>query len=283
MKKKLRYIFELRFFPNISSFLFDNETWLRLRPIRKFLKVIDPDQKKRIIDVGAGIGRLELRLGRKDIFIYDTNEDSINIAKLNFENVKAGSGEFIEFDDNYFDWAISIHTLEHVPKNERANFILEMIRVSKEGVFLNFPEGDYAEKLCRNFLNTLQKKGMEPNKWTVEHLKMGLPLIDEIRSIIEKQNKFHFDYIFIRNYQAENLYWTKIATSKSVFMKYFLSPFLSAYKYLRINYKPSVELVLIGAKNDASLKNCKSSIQCINSFKITNYNLMLSPYQNSMN
>jgi SAM-dependent methyltransferase len=254
MKKKLRYIFELRFFPNFSSFLFDNETWLRLRPVRKFFKVIDPDQNKRIIDVGAGSGRLELRLGRKDIFIYDTNEESINIARQNFKNVKVGSGKGLEYEDNYFDWAISIHTLEHVPKDDRANFILEMIRVSKEGVFLNFPEGKYAEKLCQNFLKSLHKKGMEPNKWTVEHLKMGLPLYDEIKSIVEKQGKFHFDYLPIRNYTAENLYWERLRTSKSIVLKYILSPLFAIFKYFRVYNPPSVELILIGAKNESILK-----------------------------
>jgi len=245
MKKLLRYFFELRFLPNLSSFLFDNEIWLRLRPIKIFLKIIDADKKKKIVDIGGATGRLELRLGRPDIY-----EEAVNIARKNFDNVIVGSGTQINCEDNSFDWSISIHTLEHIPKSERENFILEMIRVSKEGIFMNFPEGEYAEKLCHNFLGRLQERGLELNKWTREHLEKGLPTSEEINTIIEKQEKFHFKLKFIRNYNAENLYWTLIRTRKSRMFKYILSPFLSVYKYLKINSKPYVELILVGSKNE---------------------------------
>lgn len=158
MKKILRYILELSFFPNLSLFLFYNETWLRLRPIKKFLKIIDPEKNKRIIDIGGGTGRLEMQIGRMDITIYDQDEKSIKIAKNNFKNAIIGTGTNITLNDNSFDWVISVHTLEHIPKRNRKHFILEMIRISKEGVYMNFPEGKYAEKLCKNFISALEKK-----------------------------------------------------------------------------------------------------------------------------
>jgi len=250
MKKFIRYFFELRFLPNLSFFLFDNETWLRLRPIKRFLKIIDADKKKKIVDIGGGTGRLEARLGRSDIFIYDINEEAINIAKKNFKNVIIGSGTKINLEDNFFDWAISIHTLEHISKDERENFILEMIRVSKEGVFMNFPFGEYAKKLCHNFLASLEEKGFEPNKWTQEHLEKELPAIEEINSLLDKQSKFHFKYKFFRNYTAENLYWIQLRTRKNRVLLYILSPLIAFYKYFKINNKPSVELILVGAKSE---------------------------------
>ncbi|HCT30405.1 MAG TPA: hypothetical protein DIW31_06665 [Bacteroidales bacterium] len=239
-------MFELRFLPNVNSFLFDNETWLRLRPIKQFLNFVDPKRSKRIIDIGGGSGRLELRLGRTDIYIYDSSEESISVAKHNFKNAIVGSGDNINFEDNSFDWAISIHTLEHIPKDKREFFILEMIRISKEGVFLNFPEGLFAEKLCHNFLNALEKNGLELNKWTIEHLEMGIPTVDEIISIIQKQNKFHFEYKLVRNYKAENMYWTRMRTSKNLVYKYITSPIFAMYKYLNLSSKPTVEMILVG-------------------------------------
>lgn len=254
MKKFLRYFFELRFLPNLSSFLFDNETWLRLRPIKKFLKVVDVDKKKKIVDIGGGTGRLEQRLGRLDIHLYDINEEAINIARQNFDNVIVGSGTQIKCEDNFFDWAISMHTLEHIEKDQREKFIHEMIRISKEGIFLSFPEGQYAERVCKNFLNKQKKNSQELNKWTLEHLELGLPTTNEINLILEKQNKFHFDYKHIKNYASENLYWTKLRISRNPVLNNIISPLFALYRYLTINIKPSVELILIGTKNEDTTK-----------------------------
>lgn len=96
---------------------------------------------------------------------------------------------------------------------------------------------------------------MEANKWTLEHLEMGLPTIEEINSIIETQNKFHFDYKFVRNYYAENLYWTRLRTTKNIILRYVFSPLLALYKYSFIERKPTIELILVGLKNQNILKN----------------------------
>lgn len=254
MKNILSFVLKLRFFPKLSYFLFNNETWLRIRPLKSFFEVVDPENVKRIIDIGGGSGRLELELGRTDVHIYDTNEESINIAKKDFKNATVGNGKTIEFDDDSFDWAISIHTLEHISKNDREQFIMEMIRISKEGVFLNFPEGLFAEELCTNFLDSLKKNGKEPNKWTREHLSLGLPMVNEIASIVEKQDKFFFKYSFIRNYDAENYYWSKIRATNIVLISYFLSPIISICKFLKYRKRPTVELIMLGYKSEENLR-----------------------------
>lgn len=248
MKKALRYFLELRFFPELHLFLFNNETWLRIRPLKLLLQNIDPRKKKKIIDVGGGIGHLELMMNRTDIYIYDLDAKSIEIAKQNFENAIVGTGSNISYNDNSFDWAISIHTLEHIPKTDREKFILEMIRVSSEGIYLNFPEGEFAEALCKNYLHALEKNGKEPNKWTLEHLAMGLPLALEINDILKKQDKFKFSYKLIRNYNSENTYWTKNRASESLVKSYFLSPIQSIKKFLFYNKAPNVEMILVGTK-----------------------------------
>jgi ubiquinone/menaquinone biosynthesis C-methylase UbiE len=231
-------------------FLFENETWLRLLPLRRFFKLIDPDLRKRIIDIGAGTGRLELALKRKNVCIYDTNAEAIKIANQYFDCTFLGKDSKLEFKDNSYDWAISIHTLEHVPRNEREQFLMEMVRISREGIYLNFPEGEYAEKLCHNYLNSLSENGKEPNKWTVEHLENGIPLIKEIKEILKKQDKFIISYKFIRNYHAEKFYWSEIKASDNLNKKYFFSPFNSLKRYINYSKKPSVELLLIGIKPD---------------------------------
>ena len=248
MKIFFCYIFELRFAPNLSSFLFNYETWARIRALKKFLKKVDPEEKKKIIDVGGGSGRLELAIKRTDIHIYDHNSDSIKIASKYFPNTTVGSGTKINFDDNSFDYAISVHALEHIPENERELFLMELIRISKDGVYLNFPEGEYAELVCENYLKALECNGKEPNKWTVEHLEMGLPQKEIIESILTKQNKFHFSFKHIKNYKAENFYWTKVNASNKLLGKYLVSPFVSLYRHLFMYKKPTAELVVYGMK-----------------------------------
>ena len=255
MKKKIRYIFELRFAPNLSSFLFNFETWARIRPLKRFLNHVDPKEEKRIIDVGAGTGRLEKALNRKDIFIYDNNEHSIIQASSYFPNTKTGSGSKIDYKDNSFDWAISIHTLEHISNRERPDFLLELIRISGEGVFLNFPEGENARLLCINFLKALEKNDLEPNKWTLEHLEMGLPKIEELFDVLSKQSKFIFKHKYIRNYKIENIYWEKVRASNNILIKYFLSPFLSIWSYFLYYKKPTIELLLLGTKSENFTNN----------------------------
>jgi len=252
MKKLIRYIIELRFLPGVYSFLFDNETWLRIRPLRRFFRIVDPKATNRIIDVGGGTGRLELAIKRTDVMIYDLNNEFIRIAEENFKHTKVGTGAVIDFPDNSFDWAISVHTLEHVPKTDREKFILEMIRIASNGIYLNFPLGEYADRLCRNFLTALEKKGMEPNPWTIEHLETGLPHLQEIMEILEKQDKFIFRYRVIRNFEAENSYWTKQRTSGPI-KNYFISPWLSIKKLLRYYRLPGVEILITGARDEKTL------------------------------
>ncbi len=250
LKKLYRYIFKMKFLPKLFPILYANETWLRLRPIKIFFKLIDPAKTKKIIDIGGGSGRLEKALKRTDVHIHDTNKDAIEKAKTYFKNASVSNGRSLDFKDDTFDWAISVHTLEHIPKENREKFILEMIRISKEGVFFNFPEGDYAAKLCENFLAALKKNGKEENKWTREHLEMGLPKLDDIKTILKNQDKFIFKYKLIRNYHAETLHWTNIIASENSIKTLFLSPYISLKKILKYKKSPTIEMILIGSRNE---------------------------------
>jgi ubiquinone/menaquinone biosynthesis C-methylase UbiE len=259
-KNRIKYFLELRFAPKLSLFLFNYDAWAKLRMLKKFLFFADPDKNKRIIDVGAGSGGFELALGRMDIFIYDNNEESIKEASKQFPYTQKGSGTNIEFNENAFDWAISIHTLEHIPKNERPNFLLELCRIASEGIFLNFPEGEHGTQLCLNFLEALKKNDFESNMWTVEHLRMGLPMLDEIIAIISRQTKFIFRYKLIRNYKIENSFNINVIASKNIYKRYIISPYYTILGYLLRNTRPTVELVLVGAKTEEMVNNIIASI-----------------------
>jgi Methyltransferase domain len=74
-----------------------------------------------ILDIG-GIGRLKWFLDAK---VTDANKES------------GTDGCFLPYDDNMFQFCVSINTLEHVFDKEQ--FICEALRVSRSGVILCFP------------------------------------------------------------------------------------------------------------------------------------------------
>jgi len=259
-KNYLKYLILLKFIPHLSQFIFDSETFLRIKPLKAFLNLVDPQKSKKMIDLGGANGRLETALGRKNITLYDINEDMLDAAEeSSFSVIRGRSGKSIDCEDNSFDWAISVHTLEHVDKQERERFIFEMIRISKEGIYLNFPAGLYAEKLCMNYIETLKKYNKELNHWTLDHIEKGLPDENELRKILSKQSKFTYELVAVRNYKSENYYWQKIIAPNSFIIFYILSPINSIVKYLNFKTTPSVELVLIASKsaelNQKILKN----------------------------
>jgi len=203
---------------------------------------------------------LETALRRKNITLYDINQDMLNAAEEKYFNVIRGrSGESIDCEDNSFDWAISVHTLEHIDKHEREKILLEMIRISKEGIYLNFPAGLYAEKLCMNYIKALKKYNKELNHWTLDHIEKGLPDENELRKILSKQSKFTYELVAVRNFKSENYYWQKITAPNSFIIFYILSPINSIVKYLNFRKCPGVELLLIASKsaelNQKILKN----------------------------
>ncbi len=81
--------------------------------------------KKHIIDIG-GIGRLSKFL-----------PDSTKIIDINLKSNKDGCN--LQFNDDFFDVAVSINVLEHININKRFLFISEAIRVSKYYTVLCFP------------------------------------------------------------------------------------------------------------------------------------------------
>lgn len=246
MRDKLSWFFKLKYCPNLSMFLFDYESWSRIYFLKKFLKEVDPMKSKKIIDVGGGAGGLALILNRKDIHIFDINPNAIEAAKKKFTHVTLGDGIKMIFPDNHFDYAISTHTLEHVPIEQRASFLSEMVRISRHGIYLLFPEGQYARLLCESYNKSLLQNGKPENKWTLEHLNMGLPEKELIMSFLKKSNKFDYSYTHVKNYYAENFFWSNFSNINISIIRFIFSPLLSIYRHLKLYSKPSVELLVIG-------------------------------------
>ena len=139
-------------------------------------------KKMKILDVGGYNGALQDFLPQHDITIVDMVDDS----KL--KNYIKASGAKMPFKDNQFDVVVSCDTLEHIKPNERDDFISEMLRVSKNNVFICAPFGtkrvEDAELMADSFYKSMAG---ESYIWLKEHRDFGLPqkkwLRDKLKSL----------------------------------------------------------------------------------------------------
>jgi len=241
---KLKSLLPERWYLFTSSY----ETWYRLRLYRRFLSFIRSGKEVSVVDIGGGEAGLERLLGERDIVVADKNEKAIAEASKWVKEASEEDGSKLSFADNHFNWAVSFHTLEHIPRSLRSAFIYELVRVTTDGFVLNFPYGKHAADLCRNYLDVLKKNNLPPNRWTREHLDNGLPELVDILNIIDEQDKFVIDYVEVGNYNIENFRW-RISVSRNIVLRIINKLILSFFSYLFRRLKPSVELVIVGSKS----------------------------------
>ena len=116
----------------------DITAFLRYSKILKELRSHQQSTKKTesILEVGAGgegIARFLKYSGdhkKYKIFLADNNPLSLDKIKLG--QAVLVKGVDLPFEDNKFDTVISVDTLEHINKVDRANFIDELKRVTKK-------------------------------------------------------------------------------------------------------------------------------------------------------
>lgn len=110
--------------------------------IPKVLKLFKRHNVKRILDLGCGSGRHTVYFAKRgfDVYGIDNAEEGLNITKswLRKEglkaNLKLGSiYDKLQYPDNFFDAAISTHTIHHERLKNIRKLIRELRRVLKPG------------------------------------------------------------------------------------------------------------------------------------------------------
>jgi len=91
-------------------------------------------------------------------------------------NYAVGSGAMLPFKDETFDFVLAQDTLEHIAPAERQHFIRELLRVSRDIVFLSFPFftalNVSCDRLVYRFIELRKNVELPALK---EHLAFGLP------------------------------------------------------------------------------------------------------------
>jgi GT2 family glycosyltransferase len=98
------------------------------------------------------------------------------ISTAGLQNYIQASGVQLPFRDGAFDLVCSLDTLEHVPCEQRPALLAELLRVTRDGLYLAFPfdsaSNRWAESMVREYTNVVLQN---PVPALLEHRQFGLP------------------------------------------------------------------------------------------------------------
>lgn len=139
--------------------------------------------------VGELIGKVKTVLdvgGQLKLLSFFCNAEKITVANVPGSQEQSDviiKGNKLPFAANSFQIVCAIDVLEHIPPNDRKAFIKDLLRVAGEKVIISFPIGtsqhiEYEKKLQKD----LEKNGADVT-YLKEHIKYGLPNLDEVKNI----------------------------------------------------------------------------------------------------
>jgi O-antigen biosynthesis protein len=98
------------------------------------------------------------------------------LPAADLRNYIRASGLRLPFRDGAFDLVCSLDTLEHIPGEQRQAFLAELLRVTRDGLYLAFPfdsaSNRWAESVVREHANVVLRA---PIAALEEHSQFGLP------------------------------------------------------------------------------------------------------------
>lgn len=175
----------------------DLDEYLRYSKVLQEIRQIasKENEKFKILEVGAGgegISKFLKYSGdykKFDIVLADSNPQSM--CKVKRIKAVVITGMQLPFQNEQFDFVISVDTLEHIPKDKREKFLLELKRVSRKMVLIHFvmhdPQRNYLGrdgdlKFNQWYLKYFKKE----QSWVSEHLKIEPPMCWEIEKVFEE-------------------------------------------------------------------------------------------------
>ena len=133
-------------------------------------------ENKTVLDIGGQLNMLsQFCKGAKIIVAnLESSQEKSDIT------IKKNS---LPFAANSFDIVTAIDVLEHIPKNERKDFINKLGKVAREKVILSFPIGTSAHSAYEREMEKWLKARGHDIDYLKEHIKYGLPKTKEIKNI----------------------------------------------------------------------------------------------------
>lgn len=97
-------------------------------------KYIQPSSK--VLDIGSGNGSFSKFCNRDDFYLFDGNENTVEVLKSKYENVFLGQLPMLPFENGFFDVIHCSHVVEHLEPEMFYQTLMEMDRCLKEGGIL---------------------------------------------------------------------------------------------------------------------------------------------------
>lgn len=105
----------------------------------------------------------------------------LTIKNLNVEGEETYDGVTIPFADKSFDYAVSIDTVEHMPKELRKKHLSELMRVARKRVVFCAPIDSPMQVELQKALLACETLDERAKRFVREHLEFGLPAPIEIQ------------------------------------------------------------------------------------------------------
>lgn len=176
--------FEAVFFPTC-------EYWLRYAQIAKGLGAAEGGKMHRLIEVSSGRGGFAwvLRSSEVQVCMVDRSSELLSDGRGGNAWRVCADGCSLPFPNDFFDAAVSLDTVEHLPQSLRAQFVQELKRVSRQAVIVTCPlqSGD-GEFQGRDFDLQLSRdiaarRGVQP-EWLEEHIQNGHPTREMLSELL---------------------------------------------------------------------------------------------------
>jgi len=166
---------------NIFNKIFNFWRWhpevaIRYLPVVASIKKEKSKTKNRILEIGSGWLGISPYLG-EEIIGLDRDFEGKSFYLL--KQIK-GTVLNIPFKSRSFAFVICIDVLEHLPKNQRQQALREILRVTKDKVFLGVPCGSKSYQQDKKLALNYRKIFGQPFLFFDDHLKFGLPTKAEI-------------------------------------------------------------------------------------------------------
>ena len=131
-----------------------------------------------VVDVGGTRGSLAR-------FMPGAVITSVNITADADIEIRPGPGA-LPIDDSSFDASVSLDTLEHIPRTDRAQFVSEFLRIARQRAVLACPLGGPVRSQHESDNHDwYMKLTGESHPWIREHLEHGPPTEVELGELFD--------------------------------------------------------------------------------------------------
>lgn len=151
-----------------------------------------------VLDVGGRIGALARFTPCRVLSVNVDGSGDVQYA-----------GGTLPFADRACDVVTSIDTLEHLPREQRMSLVRECLRVSRGAVILAAPFGSAGHAEMEAHLSALFEQATGcPHRYLDEHVRYGLPGMEEIQSWIAQSGVERYQMFFAGDYRREARFFT---------------------------------------------------------------------------